>query len=45
LTKLRGRSPLVFDRLCSIVNPDPHPFFHLVAGEIEPWEKLPLSAT
>jgi len=45
LTKLVGRSPLVFDRLCSIASPDPHPFFHIVAGAIEPWEKLSLSAT
>jgi hypothetical protein len=45
LTKLLGRSPLLFDRLCSIASPEPHPFFHIVAGAIEPWEKLPLSAT
>ncbi len=45
LNKLLGRSPLVFDRLRSIATPDPHPFFHIVAGAIEPWEKVPLSAT
>jgi len=43
LTKLSGRSPLVFDGLCSIAIPDPHPFFHIIDGAIEPWEKMQVS--
>ena len=45
LSKLLVRSPLVFERLCSFAAPAPHPLFHIVAGAIEPWEKVPLSAT
>jgi len=43
LKKLRGRSPIVFDRVRGIVIPELHPFFHVVAGGIEPWEKIPAS--
>lgn len=39
LGKLQERSPCVFERLSSIVEPESHPFFHVVRGDVESWEK------
>ena len=37
--KLRNRDPLRCQRLPSASNARPHPFFRIVEGEIEEWEK------
>ncbi len=39
LGKLRGRSPQWHAKACAVAMPDPHPFFDIVAGGVEPWEK------
>jgi hypothetical protein len=39
LKKLEARSYIDFERLRNIQNPDHHPLFHVVSGEIEDWEK------
>jgi hypothetical protein len=44
LEKLSRRSPHIFDRFKSSDSPDPHPFFHIVDGDIAPWEKNRQSA-
>ncbi|HMU89920.1 MAG TPA: pyrimidine dimer DNA glycosylase/endonuclease V [Pseudomonadales bacterium] len=38
--KLHTRAPAWLDGLDSMGQPDPHPLFRVVAGEIEPWEVI-----
>jgi hypothetical protein len=45
LDKLRVRSPRVFETCACAAAPEPHPFFSVVDGEIEPWEKFPTTYT
>jgi hypothetical protein len=40
LRKLRVRSPTQYDRLHDVTSPLPHPMFHIVAGPVEPWERM-----
>jgi hypothetical protein len=37
--KLEARSQTDFERLAGAKNLDPHPLFHVVAGDVEDWEK------
>ena len=37
--KLRARSPEQFDRILHVDEPDPHPLFDIVPGEVREWEK------
>jgi hypothetical protein len=39
LAKLEQRDPKRAEALQSVAEPEPHPIFFLVAGEVEPWEK------
>ncbi|HEX2981074.1 MAG TPA: pyrimidine dimer DNA glycosylase/endonuclease V [Anaerolineaceae bacterium] len=39
LVKLAARDPLRLERQREISQPDPHPLFTVVEGEIEPWER------
>jgi len=39
LGKLRDRSPLWHAKAGAVSTPEPHLLFHIVAGEVEPWEK------
>ena len=38
--KLRTRDKRKFDELANIQDPEPHPIFFVVHGEIEAWERL-----
>jgi hypothetical protein len=38
--KLSGRDPLALQTLAEAGDPEPHPFFAVVAGPVEAWEKL-----
>jgi hypothetical protein len=40
LKKLETRDPERFHKLSRKVIIDAHPLFRIIAGEIEPWEKL-----
>ncbi len=40
LGKLAQRSPEIFKRWQNLPQPEPHPLFESVAGEIENWEKV-----
>ena len=40
LNKLAQRSPEDYQRWQSVGQPDPHPSFRIIPGEIEPWEKV-----
>lgn len=40
LHKLHARAPAWLDGLGEVQQPDPHPLFVVVAGEIEPWEVI-----
>jgi hypothetical protein len=42
LAKLRIRSPAQYDRLRKVRSPVPHPLFRVVAGPVEPWERIEL---
>jgi hypothetical protein len=37
--KLRARAPAFARRLRGIAEPEPHPLFHIIAGEVRDWEK------
>jgi hypothetical protein len=37
--KLEKRSPILYRQLRDIIQPEPHPLFHIVFGEIRDWEK------
>ena len=37
--KLRTRAPKIHRELKSLTNPEAHPLFHIVPGEIRDWEK------
>ena len=37
--KLRTRCPHLFRRYHNVDCPDPHPFFRVVPGPVEPWER------
>lgn len=37
--KLEKRSPILHRRLSNIIQPEPHPLFHIVSGRIRNWEK------
>ena len=39
LRKLKKRSPAHFQRLRHLSEPDPHPLFEIVPGDIRAWEK------
>ena len=39
MAKLRRRDPALHAKLAPIKHPRPHPFFRIVPGPIEPWEK------
>ncbi len=41
-TKLRERDPGRYSALLLVGEPLPHPLFHIVPGEIEPWERQSL---
>ena len=38
--KLRLRDPLRFRSLCTVTEPEPHPLFHAVPGDIADWERV-----
>lgn len=40
LTKLQGRSPVVYEEHHSLVSPRAHPLFRIMQGGIEAWEKV-----
>jgi hypothetical protein len=40
LKKLLARDPLAHDALLAAVEPEPHPLFLAVPGEVEAWERL-----
>ncbi len=40
LEKLRLRSPADFARWQEVSDPQPHPSFRIVAGAVEPWERV-----
>ena len=42
--KLKIRAPVIARQLRSVVKPDPHPLFRIVAGEVREWEKRPNKA-
>ncbi len=37
--KLEKRSPILHRNLSNIIQPEPHPLFHIVSGRIRDWEK------
>jgi len=37
--KLRTRAPQLLRQLQSVRMPEPHPLFHIVAGEVRDWER------
>ncbi len=37
--KVKQRAPAHGQRLRGIRTPDPHPLFHIVSGDVQPWEK------
>jgi hypothetical protein len=39
-SKLKLRDPAALQRIISVNDPEPHPLFKVVAGDIEPWEVL-----
>ena len=41
LAKLKARDPVRFQQLTAIAQPEIHPLFTLIAGNIEKWEILP----
>ncbi len=41
LKKLKHRSPDFYDKIKNIKEPDCHPLFYLIPGEVEPWEIQP----
>ena len=45
LTKLKTRSPSLFQQWSAVAIPETHPSFHKVAGPVEPWERLKPSDT
>lgn len=38
--KLKLRNPAHYSKIASFDNPQPHPLFDVVSGEIEPWESV-----
>lgn len=43
--KLRRRDPVAYERICRLGLPEPHPFFRVLRGRIESWEKTgPISS-
>lgn len=38
--KLKLRDPVALQRIISVYEPEPHPLFKAVTGDIEPWEVL-----
>lgn len=40
LGKIKKRSPNLYKKMMHITQPEPHPLFKVVKGEIEPWEKI-----
>jgi hypothetical protein len=39
LKKFQTRSRPDYQRFVTVKNPEPHPLFHIIPGEIETWEK------
>ena len=39
MSKLKQRSPSMYDKWCNCTTVVPHPLFEVQAGEIEPWER------
>ena len=37
--KLKSRDAGKYEEIKTVVNPEPHPLFKVVPGDIEPWEK------
>ena len=37
--KLKSRDAAKYQEIRTVVNPEPHPLFKVVTGDIEPWEK------
>lgn len=37
--KLMQRNKMKYDEIVNISKPEPHPIFHVVSGELEPWER------
>lgn len=40
LQKLASRAPEIYERQVNIRRPEAHPMFRVVAGPVEPWERL-----
>ncbi len=40
LRKLEARSPEVYELWRGVAVPEPHPLFTMVAGAVEPWERM-----
>lgn len=40
LRKLRARNPAVYSRWRGLKEPQPHPMFEVIAGPVEPWERV-----
>jgi hypothetical protein len=40
--KLTARNPSHLDRWTDIVQPEPHPIFHVIDGPVAPWERVTL---
>lgn len=40
LKKLSKRDKKKYDEIVSVRNPEPHPIFYMVSGEIEAWERV-----
>ncbi len=39
LGKLSSRSPSIYERWQNLTDPETHPLFQVIPGEIEPWER------
>lgn len=38
--KLKQRDPALYQKIVDLAKPEPHPLFKVIAGGIEPWERL-----
>jgi hypothetical protein len=38
--KLGKRNRMKYDEIANIRNPEPHPIFHVISGELETWERV-----
>jgi len=44
MAKLALRDPARYSRLANVKRPEPHPSFRIVSGDVETWEKRPVTA-